>query len=204
MIALSQPHKMTAEAYLLWEAQQETRYEYLDGDILAMSGGTLSHNDLAINLLILLGSLVRAKGCRINVADAKVNVVKLNAYFYPDLVVSCHPEDLAAQDAIRHPTLIVEVLSPSTRDYDRGDKFKGYQVLSSLQEYVLIDGDRIAIEYFRRGEGRMWLYTRYEAGEIVELQSLGMEIAVNQIYDGVRLNCDAPAGTGTYSDGQQV
>jgi Uma2 family endonuclease len=193
MIAVPQPHKMTAEAYLIWEAQQETRHEYLDGKILLMSGGTLSHNDVVINLLILIRPTVRAKNCRINVADVKVNVTKLNAYFYPDLVVSCHPEDLAAQDAITHPTLIVEVLSPSTRDYDRGDKFKFYQALSCLQEYVLIDSDRVAVEYFRYGEGRMWLYTRYEAGETLTLQSLGIEVEVDAIYAGVRLNFDLPA-----------
>ena len=195
MIAVPQPHKMTAEAYLTWEAQQETRHEYLDGQILAMSGGTLPHNDLAINLLILMRPMVRASGCRINLADAKVNVIKLNAYFYPDLVVSCHPEDLAAQDAITHPTLIVEVLSPSTRDYDRGDKFKSYRALSSLQEYVLIDSNRVAVEYFRRGDGRMWLYTLYEASETLVLQSLGIEVAVDAIYEGVRLDFDPPGGS---------
>jgi Uma2 family endonuclease len=195
MIAIPQPHKMTAEAYLAWEAQQETRHEYLDGDILCMSGSTLPHNDLAINLLVLIRPTVRIKDCRINMADAKVNVTELNAYFYPDLVVSCRPEDLAAQDAIRYPTLIVEVLSPGTRDYDRGDKFKFYQSLPSLQEYVLIDGDRVAVEYFQRGEGRMWLYTRYEAGETLTLHSLGIEVAVDAIYEGVQLNVDRPSRT---------
>lgn len=192
MIAVPYPPQMTAEAYLLWESQQEMRHEYFDGEIFAMSGGTLSHNDLAINVLSLLRPTVRANGCRINMSDAKVNVTRLNAYFYPDLVVSCHPTDLTAQNALTEPALIVEVLSPSTRDYDRGDKFKSYQALSSLQEYVLIDSDRIAVEYFRRGEGRMWLYTRYEAGETLELQSLGIEVSVDAIYEGVQLNVEPP------------
>jgi Uma2 family endonuclease len=195
MIAAFEPHKMTAEAYLRWEAQQENRHEYLNGEILAMSGGTLPHNDLAINLLILLRPGVRAQGCRINMADAKVNVSKLNAYFYPDLVVSCDPEDLAAQTAISNPILIVEVLSPSTREYDRGDKFKVYRALSSLQEYVLIDSDRVAVDYFRRGEGRMWLYTRYEAGETLMLQGLGIDIDVDAIYEAVRLDFERPSGS---------
>ncbi|MEX0269171.1 Uma2 family endonuclease [Leptolyngbyaceae cyanobacterium UHCC 1019] len=192
MIAVPQPHKMTADAYLTWEAQQETRHEYLDGEILAMTGGTLSHNQLALNLYSSLRPQLQPKGCRAFVADAKVNVTKINAYFYPDLVVSCHPEDLAAQDAITHPTLIVEVLSPSTRDYDRGDKFKSYHALSSLQEYVLIDTTQVAIEYFRWGEGRMWLHTFYEAGETIALHSLGIEVAVDVIYEEVRLNFDRP------------
>jgi Uma2 family endonuclease len=194
MIAIPQPNKMTAEAYLTWEAQQETRHEYLDGEIFAMTGGSLPHNQLALNFYSSLRPQVQKKNCRAFVADAKVNVTGLNAYFYPDLVMSCHPEDLAAQDAIRYPTLIMEVLSPSTRDYDRGDKFKFYQSLSSLQEYVLIDSDRVAIEYFQRGEDRMWLYTRYEAGETLMLHSLGTEVEVDAIYESVRLNFDTQLG----------
>ena len=194
MIAATQPQKMTAEAYLTWEAQQETRHEYLDGEVLAMSGGTLPHNQLALNLYSSLRPQLQQKGCRAFVADAKVNVTRINAYFYPDLVVSCHPQDLAAQDAITHPTLIVEVLSPSTRDYDRGDKFKSYRALSTLQEYVLVDATRVSVEYFRRGEGRMWLYTLYEAGEVLALQSLDIEVEVDAIYEGVRLDFDSPSG----------
>jgi Uma2 family endonuclease len=193
MIATFQPSEMTAEAYLIWEAQQETRHEYFNGETFAMSGGSLPHNQLALNLYSSLRPQLQPKGCRAFVADAKVKVTKLNAYFYPDLVVSCDPEDLAAQDAITHPTLIVEVLSPSTREYDRGDKFKFYRTLPSLQEYILIDTDRISVEYFRRGEGRMWLYTLYETGEALELQSLGVEIEVDAIYEGVRLDFDPPA-----------
>ncbi len=181
------PPPLTADAYLRWEAQQEPRYEYLDGTLRLMGGGTLAHNDLAINLLMLIRPAVRAQGCRVNLADVKVHVIPRNAYFYPDLVVSCHPEDLVAPTAIAQPSLIVEVLSPSTRDYDRGDKFQCYQALASLQEYVLIDGDRVAVEYFRRGEGRMWLYTRYGMGETLTLHSVGMEVDVDAIYDGVRL-----------------
>jgi Uma2 family endonuclease len=192
MIAVPSPSKMTADAYLLWESQQEMRHEYFDGEIFAMSGGTLAHNQLALNLYSALRPPLQQKGCRAFVADAKVSVTRLNAYFYPDLVVSCHPTDLAAQNALTEPALIVEVLSPSTRDYDRGDKFKYYQTLSSLREYVLIDTDRIAVEYFRRGEGRMWLYTRYEAGEILTLQSLGCDVAVDAIYEGVQLNVEPP------------
>jgi Uma2 family endonuclease len=193
MIAAFKPDEMTAEAYLRWEAQQESRHEYLNGKILAMSGGTLPHNQLALNLYSSLRPQIQLKGCRAFVADAKVNVTKLNAYFYPDLVVSCDPEDLAAQTAILNPTLIVEVLSSSTRDYDRGDKFKFYRALSSLQEYVLIDSDRVSVDYFRRGEGRMWLYTRYEAGETLTLQSLGIDIEVDAIYEAVRLDFDTAA-----------
>ena len=193
MLATSQPPRMTAEAYLLWEAQQETRHEYLNGEILAMSGGTLPHNQLALNLYSSLRPQLQPKGRRALVADAKVKVTKINAYFYPDLVVSCDPQDLAAQDAITNPTLIVEVLSPSTREYDRGDKFKFYRALSSLQEYVLIDSDRVSVEYFRRDEGRMWLYTLYEAGETLVLQSLGIEVEIDAIYEGVRFNFDPPA-----------
>ncbi|MFN9176746.1 MAG: Uma2 family endonuclease [Synechocystis sp.] len=115
MIASPQrPASMTPEAYLDWEAQQEIRHEYIDGEILAMAGGTVPHNDIAINLLVALRSHLQKRGCRINVADVKVKSKRGDRYFYPDLVVSCHPDDLNATQWIQHPKVIIEVLSPST------------------------------------------------------------------------------------------
>jgi Uma2 family endonuclease len=140
MIAEPQrPQKMTAEEYLEWEAKQEFRYEYVDGKILAMTGGSIPHNDIALNFYTTLRPHLRQKSCRVNVSDVKVKASKNNRYFYPDLVVTCEPDDLKSRDFIEHPKVIVEVLSPSTASYDRGDKFKYYRQIPSLQEYVLVD-----------------------------------------------------------------
>ncbi|HBB33097.1 MAG TPA: hypothetical protein DDZ80_07265 [Cyanobacteria bacterium UBA8803] len=179
------PQKMTAEEYLEWEAKQEFRHEYIDGEILAMTGGSLPHNDIALNFYSALYPHVRQKGCRVNVSDVKVQDRKNSRYFYPDLVVSCDPDDLTARDFIQNPKVIVEVLSPGTANYDRTKKLKYYRQISSLQEYVLGDSEEIVVEVYRRGEGKMWLYYEYEVGEVITLESIEFECAIDLLYEGV-------------------
>jgi Uma2 family endonuclease len=180
--------KMTAREYLEWEAIQTTRYEYVNGDIFAMTGGSLPHNQIALNLYNSLRPHLKSRGCRSYVADAKVRATEINAYFYPDLVVTCNSQDLNARDAIESPTLIVEVLSPGTSNYDRDDKFTAYRTISTLQEYVLIDADKIVVNCYRRGEGRMWLYYPYQAGDTMRFDSLELDILVDDIYEDVKLD----------------
>lgn len=186
MIATPQPQPMSVQDYLTWEPQQELRYEFVDGNVFAMTGGTIPHNDIAINLLTALRPIIRAQGCRINIADAKVNVAP-SIYRYPDLVVSCDERDQAALNAIQYPKLIVEVLSPGTEALDRGDKFKEYRTPPSLEEYVLISSTEISVEIYRRGEGRLWLYTAYQTGDTIKLESVGFEFPVALLYEEVSL-----------------
>ncbi|UCJ14192.1 MAG: Uma2 family endonuclease [Phormidium sp. PBR-2020] len=121
--------------------------------------------------------------------DVKVEDSKNERYFYPDLVVTCDAEDLRAQDLVKHPTVIVEVLSPSTAGGDRGTKLKCYRQIPSLQEYVLVDSQSMAVELYRRGdEGRMWGYAQYEAGERFQLESLDFEVELSVLYEAVNLN----------------
>lgn len=123
MIAQVQPAFMTGSEYLDWEAKQPIKHEYIQGEVYATTGGTLPHNDIALNFYSLVRSHIRAKGCRINVADAKVWLSGSGPYLYPDVVVSCDERDRRATDAISYPKLIVEVLSPSTAAFDRGDNY---------------------------------------------------------------------------------
>ena len=186
MIAQPQyTQKMTAEEYLEWEAKQELRYEYIDGEIVAMTGGTLPHNNIALNFYRALYPHLRQRGCQANVSDAKVKPSQLSRYFYPDLVVTCDSDDLNARDFIQNPEIIVEVLSPGTETYDRGDKFKYYRQISSLQEYILVDSEEIIVEVYRRGEGKMWLYYEYEPGETIALESIEFECAIELLYEGI-------------------
>lgn len=175
---------MTVDAYLAWEPSQELRYEFVNGDVVAMTGGTLPHNDIAINVLTALRPQVRAQGCRINIADAKVNVTP-SIYRYPDLVISCDERDKTAVTAIQYPKLIIEVLSPGTEHLDRGDKFREYRLLPSLQEYVLISSTQINVEIYRRGEGRLWLYTSYQAGDTMTLASVGFTCPIALFYENI-------------------
>lgn len=181
------PPIMTPEEYLAWEAGQELRYEYDGGEITAMTGGTLPHNDLAINLLTALRPHVKARGCRINMADAKVQVQEKGPYYYPDLVVSCDKRDLEATKLIRYPRLVVEVLSPGTESKDRGKKFRELQRSETLQEYVLVDYESMLVECFRRSEGRFWIYEAFGEGETVRLESLGFEMAIATLYEDIQL-----------------
>lgn len=185
MTSPQQPFKMTVEEYLEWESQQEMRHEYVYGELFAMTGGTIPHNDIALNLYTALRPHLRLRGCRINVSDVKVQVSLASPYYYPDIIVSCDTQDRNARKFIQSPTLIVEVLSPSTEAKDRGEKFISYQTMSSLQEYVLIDSEKVAVECYRRGEGRMWLYSPYRAGDMITLSSLEFECPIELLYEGV-------------------
>ncbi len=182
---------MTVEEYLAWEPLQEIRFEYSSGQIYAMTGSTIPHNDLALNLYRAIYPQVRSKGCRINVSDVKVKISAAGAYRYPDVVVSCSKPDQQATKLFEAPTLIVEVLSPGTERKDRGEKFKEYCQLPSLQEYVLIDAQEMRVECYRRGEGRMWLYFAYGANDEIELASLGFSCPISVVYEDVQLSNDS-------------
>ncbi|NEO55086.1 MAG: Uma2 family endonuclease [Okeania sp. SIO3B5] len=186
MIAQPENHqKMTAEEYLEWEAKQEFRHEYVDGEILAMTGASLPHVDIALSFYRALYPHLRQRGCRVYVSDAKVKDAKNNRYFYPDLVISCNADDAKSRKFIQNPSVIIEVLSPGTRGYDHSDKFKYYRQFSSLQEYVLVDSESISVEIYQRGEGRMWLYSAYTEGEDFTLSSIEFNCAVDVLYEDV-------------------
>ncbi|MFP4008428.1 MAG: Uma2 family endonuclease [Spirulinaceae cyanobacterium] len=176
---------MTVEEYLEWEAKQELRYEYIDGEIIAMTGGTLPHNKIALNFYTALRPHLKAKGCEAYVSDVQVKDVRNQRYFYPDLVITCHEADLNARNFIEYPRVIVEVLSPSTAAYDRGQKFSYYRQLSSLTEYVLIDSEAQRVEVYRRAEGKMWAYFPYERGDTITLDSIEFECDIANLYEGV-------------------
>ncbi|WP_239113062.1 Uma2 family endonuclease [Halomicronema sp. CCY15110] len=175
---------MAVEAYLGWEPRQELRYELVNGSVYAMTGGTVPHNDIAINLLTALRPHVRAQGCRVNIADVKVQVTP-SKYRYPDLVVSCDDRGQTAVKAIQFPKLVVEVLSAGTEARDRGEKFQEYRTMPSLEEYVLISSTQVNVEIYRRGEGRLWLYTAYQSSDMLPLESLSFELPIALVYEGV-------------------
>lgn len=179
--------RMTVAAYLDWEPKQEQRYEYIDGAIFAMTGGSIAHNDIALNIYRALYPHARERGCRINVADVKVQAHQNTRYFYPDLVVTCSEGDLRARNFIQNPLAIVEVLSPGTANYDRSLKFKYYRQIASLQDYVLVDSESISVEIYQRGEGKMWKYFAYNEGELIVLPSLDLEVPIDLFYEGIAI-----------------
>lgn len=178
-----QPH-LTPQAYFEWEAQQDRRYEYFDGDVFAMTGGTLPHADIALNLASLYRASLRGR-CKVRNSDAKVGITTDGPFTYPDLSISCDDRDRTAQHFSRYPCLIVEVLSPSTEAYDRGGKFALYRRLTTLQEYVLVSSETKAVEVFRRNAAGEWRYLPYGEDDTIEFVSVGVTVSVNSIYEDV-------------------
>jgi len=169
------------------ERRSETRSEYLDGEIFAMTGASERHNLLAGNLYTAFRAQLRPRGCRVYVSDMRVKVSATGLYTYPDVTVVCGQprfED-AEVDTLVNPQVIVEVLSKSTEDYDRGTKFVHYRSLPSLTEYLLVAQDRVHVEHhLRQSEG--WLLTETDRLEdVLELPSVGARLEIAEVYDGV-------------------
>jgi len=199
MIANIKNYRMTVEEYLVWEEEQPLRHEYIEGEAYAMTGGTMPHVDIAVNLTSLLRNFLRGTGCKVRAHDAKVKVSDLGPYFYPDLLVTCDERDRRIIKETRYPKLIMEVLSPSTAGFDslsetlceRGDKFRFYRRLESLQEYALIDADKMAVDYYRRGISGRWELTSYpedsedKENPILELTSIDFQCLLALVYEEI-------------------
>ncbi|HBE21556.1 MAG TPA: hypothetical protein DEG17_00870 [Cyanobacteria bacterium UBA11149] len=200
MIAQRQPQLMTPEEYLEWEEKQPIKYEYINGEVFAMTGGILPHNSIAINLTSGLKNHLRGKDCKVFMADAKVGVSTKGPFHYPDVMVTCHPQDKKARKIIYHPCLIVEVLSPGTEGFDRGKKFQHYRQIDTLKEYVLIEADKINVECYRINEKGKWELTAYsleqptDNGTEVEihLTSVDFRCPISLLYEDVVFPEDNP------------
>lgn len=188
MIAIPDRLYMTPHQYLDWEEQQELKYEYMAGEVIAMTGGTIPHNDAAFNLAAALKNHLRGKGCKVQIADGKVGVSEQKPFHYPDVMVSCDRRDRKAKKAIYYPCVIVEVLSPGTERFDRGRKFQNYRQIATLQEYVLISLEQKIIECFRLNERGVWEFHTYT--DELELTSVNFRCPVDVVYEDVLLGED--------------
>lgn len=197
MVATPQPKYMTPQEYLDWEEQQPIKYEYINGEVYAMTGGTLAHNSIALNLASNLKTHVRGKGCKVFMADAKLGVSEKGPFHYPDVMVTCDERDRNAKKVIYHPSIIVEVLSPSTESFDRGKKFQQYRRISSLKEYVLISTEQITVEVFRLNDRGIWELYTYMEGEEMYLNSVDFRCAIELLYEDVVLESQEEETAGT-------
>ncbi|MBW4489934.1 MAG: Uma2 family endonuclease [Trichocoleus desertorum ATA4-8-CV12] len=185
MIASPKSRYFTPEEYLEWEAQQPLRYEYVGGEVFAMTGGTVAHNTIALNLASMLRGHVRGGARRVFMADVKVQAQAQGPFYYPDVMVSCDDRDRSAVRLIQYPSLIVEVLSPSTEAYDRGGKFAQYRRIATLREYVLINAETVEVECFRLNAAGKWELNPYSEGEEVYLERLDFHCLIALIYEDV-------------------
>ena len=179
-------HHTYAE-YLTLEDEGSTRHEYLDGEIYAMAGGTPDHAALAGAVLSILRSRL-PRGCRVFTSDLRVRVAQTGLSTYPDGAVICGKTARAADDpiAVVNPLLLIEVTSPSTEDYDRGEKLRHYQQLPSLREVLIVSHREPRVTLVRRQEKDEWTSNDLRSGQSLDLVSVGSPIAVDDIYrDGL-------------------
>ena len=157
----AEQRRFSAEDYLAWEATQAEKHEFVAGEVFAMTGARREHVVVSLNIAMALQQRLRGGPCQTFIADLKLRVESVDAFFYPDVMVSCHAQDNQAEHFISHPKLIVEVLSDSTAAYNRGSKFAAYRKLESLREYVIVDIDARRMECFRRTDANDWLLHEY-------------------------------------------
>ncbi|MEA5617071.1 Uma2 family endonuclease [Cronbergia sp. UHCC 0137] len=177
--------KLTPEEYFVWEEKQLLRHEYLNGKLYAMSGGTQNHGRIASNIIFIVKGHLRGGGCQVGNSDCRVNILETKDYVYPDVSVTCDERDRTAIQAIQYPCLIVEVLSPSTASYDRGDKFRLYRRNPSLQDYLLVDAEKIAIDLYRKNERGNWEIFNYQPGDNIKLQSIDLSFPIESVYEDI-------------------
>ena len=174
---------ISPEEYLEGERVSPIKHEYRRGHVYAMTGAKNPHTIISSNLVRLLGNHLLNTPCLVLTSDIKVRLEEANCYYYPDVAVTCDERDISSmEDFILYPPLIIEVLSPSTASFVRGDKFVDYQTASSLQEYVLITQSEIRIECFRLNESGNWVSQTYGQGDRVEFMSANFSYAISEIY----------------------
>lgn len=182
--------KLTPTEYFAWEEQQLEKHEYINGEIYAMSGGSVNHGRIAIKLAAMLDSHLEHSGCITGNSDIKINILKTNNYTYPDVSVTCDERDKNTTQYITYPCLIIEVLSPSTEAYDRGGKFRMYRNNPNLQDYLLVSSTSIEMDLYHRKDNDEWMIINYQEGDTVQLKSIDISFPIEQVYRGLVLTSD--------------
>ena len=186
--------KLTAREYLDIESRAEFKSEFFNGEMFAMSGASPRHHFIRENLSIEIGTRLKGGPCRSVSSDQRLLVVRTGLYTYPDLLIVCGPFELDPENShtITNPTAIVEVLSPSTEKYDRGAKFRNYQQISSLKEYVLVAQDEAVIDrYVRLSDGSWGLVSFVGLEATLAFTSVPVQIPLADVYAGIAF--DEPA-----------
>ena len=180
---------LTPEEYITLERKaipdaETVRSEYINGGIINMPGASFAHNLITNNISGELHTRLKGSACAVFANDMRISVPTAKSYFYPDVGVVCEEPRFEDDvfDSLLNPIVIVEVLSPSTEAYDRGEKFAYYRQLTSLQEYVLVSQNQIRVDHYRRQE-RLWIFTDFaKHDEILQLPSIQCELPLQEIY----------------------
>lgn len=186
--AASFPNTISPEEYLELEQKAPYKSEYVSGEIFMMAGGSPNHNRISLNVSGRLGFGLEGKGCEAFNSDQRLYVTRNGLFTYPDVMVVCGQIEFAQKDrdAITNPVVIVEVLSPSTQDYDRGGKFELYRDIDSFREYLLIHQDKVHIEHYHKDDAGRWVLIDIKDIEAtLTIQAIDFSIPVRRIYERV-------------------
>jgi Uma2 family endonuclease len=186
-VAKENSPQLTTEEYFAWEEKQLNKHEYINGEVYAMSGGSKNHSLISVRFITLFSNHLESSGCETGNSDLRVNIVESNDYTYPDVSVTCDERDKTATQYITYPCLIVEVLSGSTEAYDRGGKFRMYRNNPALQDYLLVSSTTIEMDLYHKKDTGEWIIINYKEGDIVELKSINLSFAIEQVYRGLVL-----------------
>lgn len=178
---------LTPEEYFAWEETQLEKYEYIDGEVYAMGGGSKNHSLIAVKLTTLLFNHLEGSGCETGNSDLRVNIAETHNYTYPDASVTCDERDKNTSQYITYPCLIVEVLSKSTEAYDRGSKFRIYRQNPALIDYLLVSSTQIAMDLYHKNDAGEWIIVNYQEGDTIELKSINLSFPIEQVYRGLNL-----------------
>ena len=175
----------TSEEYLSLEDRAEFKSEYYQGEIFSMAGASLNHNRIVRNLMVKLSLAIVQQPYEIFANDVKVWIPQSNSYTYPDVLLLAEPPQFVEKrnDTVTNPLIIIEVLSDTTKDFDRSGKFELYRALPSLQEYILVHQDKIQLEQFIKQSEKHWLMREYDVGEIqLEFANVPVQVSLADIY----------------------
>ena len=178
----------TVDEYLDMEVASESRSEYRNGEIIPMTGGTPNHNEIAVNLLAVIKPALRGKPYRLFSADQRLWIPDVKMHTYPDVMVTPKPLEMqiGRKDTITNPCFIAEVLSKSTQNYDRSEKFAAYRTIDTFQEYLLIDQYRIHVEHHVKTTINQWLFSEYDDPSVtISLQFADLQIQIADLYDNI-------------------
>lgn len=186
MTASASRRRHSYTEYLELDEASNVKLEFFDGEIFAMAGGTHEHAELAMNVGIALAA-ARERGCHLHSSDLRIRVLATGLAAYPDVTVVCGPKqiDPESRTTVINPTLIVEVLSDGTEDYDRGEKIEHYRQIPSLRVCMLVSHRERHIELWQRGTAGDWSQTHHRANDVLDLEAIGVSFAVDDVYRGV-------------------
>jgi Uma2 family endonuclease len=184
MTAAIPRHRHSFLDYLQVEEMSAVKHEYLDGEIYAMAGGTPEHAALCAALIVLVGSRLRGSPCRVYTSDLRIRISATGLATYPDASVVCGElvRDPESRTHVTNPSVLFEVLSPGTEDYDRGEKREHYQQIASLRAYVVVAQDRRHVEIWQRRDERSWSHRVFGAGDTIDLESIRCRVTVDELY----------------------